>query len=126
MPTGQGKLEFRIDLIKKQDTVLTTAGDTQIKYQIIASRWANSKPIGNRQGHQFLSTRNIAETNTHVFIILHEDQFDNRGKIDHIRHKGRLYEVQNVVTERERDRYLKLETRILADPVTPLNIVPAP
>ena len=125
MPTGQGKLEFRIDLIKKQDAVLTTAGDTQIKYQIIATRWANSKPI-NTRGHQFLSTRNINETSTHEFIILHEDQFDNRGKVDHIRLKGRLYEIQNVVTERERDRYLKLESRILADPTTPLNIVPIP
>lgn len=126
MPTGAGKLEFRIDLIQKQDdATIDTAGTTQVKYQIIATRWANSKPM-KASGHQFLSTRNIADANTHLFIIRHEDQFDNRGKIDHIRHKSRLYEIQNVVTERERDRFLTFECRLLADPTTPLNIVAAP
>ncbi len=126
MPTGAGKLEFRIDLIKKQDAALTTSGSTQVNYQIIAQRWADSRPIGERQGHQFLSSRNISETNTHAFIIRHEDQFDNRGKVDHIQFRGRMYEIQNVVTERERDRFLKLESRMLGDPSSEFNIVAAP
>jgi len=126
MPTGAGKLEFRIDLIKKNDDITDTAGGTVTEYQIIATRWANSKILGERQGHQFLSTRNIAETNTHEFIIRHEDQFDNRGKIDHIQFKGRLYEIQNVVTERERDRFLKLECKILGDPSSEFNVIAIP
>lgn len=125
MPTGAGKLEFRIDLIKKQDDVIDTAGGTQVIYQIIAQRWANSKPI-EAKGHQFLSTRNIAEINTHLFIIRHEDQFDNRGKVDHIQHKGKMYEIQNVVTERERDRFLKFESRLLGDPSSEFNIIAIP
>jgi SPP1 family predicted phage head-tail adaptor len=124
MPTGAGKLEFRIDLIKKLDGVTTDDGSSATAYQILATRWANSKPIGQRQGHQFLTTRNIEETNTHDFWIRHEDQFDNRGKVDHIRFKGRLYQIQNIVTERERDRFLKLESRILGDPSSDFNILP--
>jgi len=126
MPLGAGDLEFRVDLIKKQDGSNRTDGSTDVNYQIIESRWADSKPIGNRQGHQVLSTRNLGETPTHDFWIRHEDQFDNRGKIDHIQFRGRLYEIMNTVTERERDLLLKLEARLLNDPVTPFNIVDKP
>ena len=125
MPTGAGKLEFRIDLIKKQDTVSGTAGATQIDYQIIAQRWADDDPK-KASGHRVLSTRNINEANTDLFEIRYEEQFDNTGKIDHIRHKGRMYEIKNVVIERSRDRFLLLESQLLGDPSSEFNIIAIP
>ena len=126
MPTGAGKLEFKIDLIKKQDSSTTVSGSTKVNYQIIvAKRWANSKIIGERQGHQFLTTKNIQETSTHKFIVRYNATFDNRGKVDHIQFRDQLYEIQNVVTERERERFLIFECRMLGDSSN-FNIVPIP
>ncbi len=121
MPRAIGRLRFRIDLIKQSDAPqANTDGTTTETYMIIATRWADSRPMG--AGHQFLTTRNIQDANTHSFWIRHEDQFDNRGKIDHVRFDGRMYEIQNIVLEFERIRFLKLESRILGDPASDYNI----
>jgi SPP1 family predicted phage head-tail adaptor len=125
MPRGIGRLRFRIDLIKQADAPSANSdGTTTEDYQIIDTRWGDSRPMG--AGHQFLTTRNIQDSNTHAFWIRFEPRFENRGLIDHIRFDGRMYEIQNVVTEFERDRFLKLECRILGDPSTEYTILPAP
>jgi SPP1 family predicted phage head-tail adaptor len=122
MPRNIGRLKFRIDLIKQSDSPMSNDdGITVEAYNIIATRWADSRPMG--AGHQFLSTHNIQDSNTHAFWIRYEPQFENRGEVDHIRYDGRMYEIQNVVTEFERDRFLKLESRILADDLSNYNII---
>ncbi len=120
-----GKLRFRIDLIKQEDVEQAYLGfDVLEQYRVIASRWADSRPIN--RGHQFLTTRNIEDANTHAFFIRYDDDFVHRGLVDHIRFDNRMYEIQNFVTERERDRFLRLECRILGDPSSEYNIIELP
>tara|TARA_R100001198_G_C5169327_1_gene170866 strand:+ start:456 stop:824 length:369 start_codon:yes stop_codon:yes gene_type:complete len=122
MPRNIGRLRFRLDLIKQNDSPFSNDdGITTEAYNIIETRWGDSRPMGS--GHQFYTTRNQQDAATHVFWIRYEEQFDNRGKIDHIRFDGKMYEIQNFVTEFERSRFLRLECRILGDPSSEYNIV---
>ncbi len=121
MPRGIGRLRFRVDLIKQSDAAdANDNGTTTETFTVIETRWANPKPMG--KGHQVLSTRNDEDANTHAFWIRFEEQFDSRGKIDHIRFDGKMYEIQNFVTEFERNRFLKLECRMLSDDASEYNI----
>ena len=126
MSTGAGELKFRVALIKKQDNVLNSEGGTSVEYKVIENRWCDLSPITRRKGHKVLSTRNLSDDSTHDILIRYEERFEHRGLIDHAVIKGKMYEVNSVVTEGEDDLFLILESVFLGKPSSEYNVIELP
>ncbi len=122
MAKGQqiGKLRFRVDLLSKTAVAqgnLSAQFDTD--WNTVESRDADIKPF---RGAQYWEDRNIADSLTHDIIIRYEEQFEDRGRISHIRHKKIMYEVMEVQVVQQRSRFIRYTCIELGDETT-YNVV---
>lgn len=115
-----GKLRFRVDLLSKTAVAqgnLSAQFDTD--WNTKAQRDADIKPF---RGAQFWEDRNNADNLTDEIIIRHEEQFEDRGRVSHIRHKKIMYEVMEVFVVEERGRFIRYMCIKLGDETT-YNVV---
>jgi len=118
MPKRIGQLRHCVTLLKQVNQPLDNpSGEDEEFYQTITERYAAVDPIS--AGAQYLTERNLQDKNTHKVWIRYDDTLLDRGIIDHLIHKGRLFEIQNVVVDREEIRFLILECRELGDATDP-------
>lgn len=112
MPKRIGQLRHCLTLLKQTNEAEDNpSGEDDEFYQTITERYGDADVIS--AGARYLTTRNTEDGATHKFWIRYDEDIENRGIIDHLVHKGRLFEIQNIVVDSEDIRFLVLESREL-------------
>ena len=118
MPRRIGQLRNCVKLLKQVNQPIDNdGGEDEEFYNTIDERFADVVPIS--AGSRNFTTRNVSDTSTHQVWIRHDETIENRGIIDHLVFKDRMFEIQNVVTDNEDIRFLVLECRDMGLVVDP-------
>ena len=118
MPRRIGQLRNCVKLLKQVNQPIDNdGGEDEEFYNTIDERFADVVPIS--AGSRNFTTRNVSDTSTHQVWIRHDEAIENRGIIDHLVFKDRMFEIQNIVTDNEDIRFLVLECRDLGLVVDP-------
>lgn len=118
MPRRTGQLRNCVKLLKQVNQPLTNdGGEDEEFYNTIDERFADVVPIS--AGSRNFTTRNVSDNSTHQVWIRHDETLENRGIIDHLVFKDRMFEIQNVVLDNEDIRFMILECRELGLVVDP-------
>lgn len=108
-----GQLRECVRLFKQNDEPEDNpSGNDREFYVEIAARYAAVDPIGS--GARYLRQANLSDGSTHQIWIRHDEDLENRGIIDHVIFKDRMFEIMNIIIEKEADRFLILEVRELS------------
>lgn len=120
MARAIGRYRFRGDLILQTDSANSNSDSilNQV-WTVVATVWMEILPV--RQS-AYLTNRNTAEAGTHKAYIRYNPLYQDKGKIDHIRHDNRLFKVIGVSVNQERERFIEFDLRELGASST-YNIV---
>jgi len=82
----------------------------------------------NMNGREVFCNRTISENPSMVFEVRYNDIIDDTGKIDHVVHDNRVFEIKKTEPMDEVDRFLKFLTNEIGrtDGANPFTVIPIP
>lgn len=101
-----GELRHRI-IIQKQITTQDTFGEQYEEWDNITTVWANINPIS---GREFFAAESVNSEITHKVRLRYREDIKPDMRVSY---KGRIFRVESVINEFEKDKLLQLMCREL-------------
>lgn len=96
-----GELRHRI-IIQKQITTQDTFGEQYEEWDNITTVWANINPIS---GREFFAAESVNSEITHKVRLRYREDIKPDMRVSY---KGRIFRVESVINEFEKDKLLQL------------------